>query len=160
MTTLNNTHEHWVPRQENNFVPKFPVKMGSLSLTIIITKLLWFVQGVAKDWYYDIQIGTSCSLSSVPNFPRFMLKEGYWLQAPSSNNIARTWRGNKNHIGTWSSHRNKNSTVAKSINFAVSCQVEELTCWRFHMGGWEFYTEASITTQVLRKTLFWRGRAC
>ena len=73
---------------------------------------------------------------------------------PNSNNIAGTWRGRKNHIGTWSSHRNKNPTATKLINFRVSHQVEELTRWRFHLGGQEFYTEASTTTQALRKTLF------
>ena len=72
----------------------------------------------------------------------------------NSNNIARPWRGRKNHIGTWSIHWNKNSTATKSINFRVSYQVEELTHWIFHMGGKEFYTEASRTTQALRTTLF------
>ena len=89
-----------------------------------------------------------------------MFKEGYRWQAPSSNNIARTWRGRKNYIGTKSSHRNKNLTAMKSINFRVSYQVEELIRWRFHMGGWEFYAEVSITTQALRTTLFWRRGAC
>jgi len=32
--------------------------------------------------------------------------------------------------------------------------VEELTRRGFHMGGQEFYTEASRTTQALRTTLF------
>ena len=44
--------------------------------------------------------------------------------------------------------------ATKSINLRVSYQLEELTCWRFHMGGQEFYTEASRTTQALRTTLF------
>ena len=35
------------------------------------------VQGVAKDWYYDIQIGVTCIFTSTPSFPCFMLKEGY-----------------------------------------------------------------------------------
>ena len=42
----------------------------------------------------------------------------------------------------------------ESINFKVSCQVEELTLWRLHMGGKEFYTEESLTIQALRRTLF------
>jgi len=112
------------------------------------------VLGVAKDWYYGIQIGASCSFSIAPSFPCFMFKKGYRRQAPSSNNIAKTWRGRKNYIGTGSSHRNKNSTATKLINFEVSYPVEELICWRFHMGGWEFYTEVSINTQALRTTLF------
>jgi len=32
--------------------------------------------------------------------------------------------------------------------------VEELTHWRFHMGGQEFYIESSGTTQALRTTIF------
>src|ERR1700733_9278804 len=64
-----------------------------------ITKVLWSVQGVPKDWYYGIQIGASCSFSIAPIFPCFMFKEGYRRQAPSSNNIAKTWRGRKNYIG-------------------------------------------------------------
>ena len=101
-------------------------------------------------------IGVACIFVSTPNFPCFILKESYMWQAPSSSNIAITWRGRKNHIGTWSSHRNKNSTAMKSINFRVSHQVEEITHWIFNMGGCEFYIETSRTTQVLRKTHFWR----
>ena len=92
-------------------------------------------------------------------FPCFMLKEGYRWHTSGSNNIARIWWGRKNHIGTWSHHGNKNSIATKSINFRLSHQMEDITHWRFHMGGWEFYTEASITTQVLRTTLFWRIEA-
>ena len=73
---------------------------------------------------------------------------------PSSSNITRTWRGRKNHIGTWSNHRNKKLTTMKLINFRVSHKVEELTCWRFHMGQWEFYIESSRTIQALRTTNF------
>jgi hypothetical protein len=36
---------------------------------------------------------------STPSFPCFMLKEGYRRQEPSSNYIAKTLRGRKNHIG-------------------------------------------------------------
>ena len=42
----------------------------------------------------------------------------------------------------------------KLINFRVSHQVEELTRRRFHIGGQEFYTKASRTTQALRTMLF------
>jgi len=45
----------------------------------------------------------------------------------SSNNISRTWRRRKNHIGTWSSHKNKNLRATKLINFRVSHEAEELT---------------------------------
>jgi len=76
------------------------------------------------------------------------------VEDPRLNNIARTWWRRKNHIGTWSSHRNKNPTTTKSIIFKVSHQVEELTCWRFHMPGQTFYTEASRTSQGSRTTLF------
>ena len=58
-----------------------------------------------------------------------------------------TWHQKK----LWSSHRNKNSTSA--INFRVSQQVEEHSCIRFHMGGWEFFTEASRNNQAFRTTL-------
>ena len=43
----------------------------------IIAKLLWSLQGVAKYWYYGIQIGASCFFLSALNFPCFLLKEGY-----------------------------------------------------------------------------------
>ena len=133
--------------------------------TMVLTRcckrmVLWSLQGVAKDWYYGIQIGASCIFTSESSFPCFMLEEGYRWKYSCSNNIARNWWGRKNHIGTWSSHGNKNLMAMKSINSRVSHQVEELTHWRFYMGGWEFYTEAPGATQALRRTLFWRRGAC
>ena len=52
-----------------------------------------------------------------------VLKRARWI----SNNIAETWRGGKNHSGTWSNQGSKKLTATKSINFRASRQVEELT---------------------------------
>ena len=81
-----------------------------------------------------------------------MLKEGYRWQDSSKTILSELDEEGK--IILESSQRNNNSTAMKSINFRVSHQVEELTHLRFHMGGWEFYTEASRTTQALMTTLF------
>ena len=40
-------------------------------------KYRWSLKGVAKDWYYGIQIGASYFFASTSSFPCFMLKEGY-----------------------------------------------------------------------------------
>ena len=39
--------------------------------------VLCSLQGVAKYWYYGIQIGASFFFTSASSFPCFMLKEGY-----------------------------------------------------------------------------------
>ena len=38
---------------------------------------IWYIQGVAKDWYYGIQIRASYFFMSASSFPFFMLKQGY-----------------------------------------------------------------------------------
>jgi len=83
-----------------------------------LTKFDKWRKGLMEEWWF--------SLATHPKV----------VEDPSSNNIARTLQRRKNHIGTWSSYRNKKSIATKSIDFRISHQVKELTHWIFHMEGW------------------------